>query len=237
MEIIPAIDIRGGKCVRLTEGDYAQETVFDDDPVRVAVRWASQGARRIHIVDLDGARDGRQTNARIVRDIVQTVDCAVQTGGGIRDLETLRATLDGGVNRAVLGTAAVKDPRMLREAVAVARERLIVSVDARDGLVRLQGWTEATDLSALAWIGQLASMGVERVVYTDIARDGRLEGPNFAMYEQLVSGASISVIAAGGVTTVDDVRRLSECGAEAAIIGCALYTGDIDLTGAIAAAR
>ena len=237
MEIIPAIDIRGGKCVRLTEGDYAQETVFDDDPVRVAVRWASQGARRIHIVDLDGARDGRQTNARIVRDIVQTVDCAVQTGGGIRDLETLRATLDGGVNRAVLGTAAVKDPRMLREAVAVARERLIVSVDARDGLVRLQGWTEATDLSALAWIGQLASMGVERVVYTDIARDGRLEGPNFAMYEQLVSGASVSVIAAGGVTTVDDVRRLSECGAEAAIIGRALYTGDIDLTGAIAAAR
>ena len=237
MEIIPAIDIRGGKCVRLTEGDYAQETVFDDDPVRVAVRWAYQGARRIHIVDLDGARDGRQTNARIVRDIVQTVDCAVQTGGGIRDLETLRATLDGGVNRAVLGTAAVKDPRMLREAVAVARERLIVSVDARDGLVRLQGWTEATDLSALAWIGQLASMGVERVVYTDIARDGRLEGPNFAMYEQLVSGASVSVIAAGGVTTVDDVRRLSECGAEAAIIGRALYTGDIDLTGAIAAAR
>ena len=237
MEIIPAIDIRGAKCVRLTEGDYAQETVFDDDPVRVAVRWASQGARRIHIVDLDGARDGRQTNARIVRDIVQTVDCAVQTGGGIRDLETLRATLDGGVNRAVLGTAAVKDPRMLREAVAVARERLIVSVDARDGLIRLQGWTEATDLSALAWIGQLASMGVERVVYTDIARDGRLEGPNFAIYEQLVSGASVSVIAAGGVTTVDDVRRLSECGAEAAIIGRALYTGDIDLTGAIAAAR
>ena len=237
MEIIPAIDIRGGKCVRLTEGDYAQETVFDDDPVRVAVRWASQGARRIHIVDLDGARDGRQTNARIVRDIVQTVDCAVQPGGGIRDLETLRATLDGGVNRAVLGTAAVKDPRMLREAVAAARERLIVSVDARDGLIRLQGWTEATDLSALAWIGQLASMGVERIVYTDIARDGRLEGPNFAMYEQLVSGASVSVIAAGGVTTVDDVRRLSECGAEAAIIGRALYTGDIDLTGAIAAAR
>ena len=237
MEIIPAIDIRGGKCVRLTEGDYAQETVFDDDPVRVAVRWASLGARRIHIVDLDGARDGRQTNARIVRDIVQTVDCAVQTGGGIRDLETLRATLDGGVNRAVLGTAAVKDPQMLREAVAAARERLIVSVDARDGLVRLQGWTEATDLSALAWIGQLASMGVERVVYTDIAHDGRLEGPNFAMYEQLVSGASVSVIAAGGVTTVDDVTRLSECGVEAAIIGRALYTGDIDLTGAIAAAR
>ncbi len=237
MEIIPAIDIRGGKCVRLTEGDYAQETVFDDDPVRVAVRWASLGARRIHIVDLDGARDGRQTNAGIVRDIVQTVDCAVQTGGGIRDLKTLRATLDRGVNRAVLGTAAVKDPGMLREAVAAARDRLIVSVDARDGLVRLQGWTEATDLSALAWIGQLASMGVERVVYTDIARDGRLEGPNFAMYVQLVSGTSVAVIAAGGVTTVDDVTRLSECGVEAAIIGRALYTGDIDLTGAIAAAR
>ena len=237
MEIIPAVDIRGGRCVRLTEGDYAQETVFDEDPVMVAVRWCALGARRIHVVDLDGAREGRQVNAEVVRKIVQTVDCAVQSGGGIRDLQTLHATLDGGVSRAVLGTAAVKDPELLREAVALARDRLIVSVDARDGLVRLEGWTEGTDLPALAWIGQLSDMGVKRIVYTDISRDGRLEGPNFAMYERLTAETSVAVIAAGGVTTVEDVERLSDCGVEAAIVGRALYTGDIDLAGAFAAAR
>ena len=236
MEIIPAIDIRGGRCVRLTEGDYAQETVFDEDPVRVAVRWCALGARRIHVVDLDGAREGRQVNAEVVRKIVQTVDCSLQSGGGIRDLQTLRATLDGGVSRAVLGTAAVKDPELLREAVALARDRLIVSVDERGGLVRLEGWTEGTDLPALAWIGQLSDMGVKRIVYTDISRDGRLEGPNFAMYERLTAETSVAVIAAGGVTTVEDVGRLSECGVEAAIVGRALYTGDIDLVGAFAAA-
>ena len=236
MEIIPAIDIRGGKCVRLYEGDYERETVFDNDPVRVALRWGALGARRIHVVDLDGAREGRQTNGEIVRRIALTVDCAVQTGGGIRDLQTLRSTLDGGVSRVVLGTAAVKDPALLREAVAAARSRLIVSVDARDGLVRLEGWTEATNLPALAWIGQLAEMGVERIVYTDISRDGRLEGPNFAMYERLTAETSVAVIAAGGVTTLADVERLSECGVESAIIGRALYTGDIDLAAAITAA-
>ena len=236
MEVIPAIDIRGGQCVRLIEGDYAQETVFDPDPVKVAVRWAEMGARRIHVVDLDGARAGRQVNADVVRRIVQTVDCAVQTGGGLRDLATLRSTLDGGVNRAVIGTAAVTEPDFLREAIALARERLVISVDARDGKVRTEGWTQGTDLEAPGWVGQLASMGVERIVYTDISRDGRLEGPNFEMYERLVADTSVAVIAAGGVTTIDDVRRLAECGVEAAIIGRALYTGDIALGSAIAAA-
>jgi phosphoribosylformimino-5-aminoimidazole carboxamide ribotide isomerase len=237
MEIIPAIDIRDGRCVRLVQGDYDRETVFDDDPVKVAVRWAGAGAERIHVVDLDGARDGEQANAGAVREIVHTVNCAVQTSGGIRDMETLLAMLDGGVNRIVIGTAAVKDPLFLREAIAVARGRLIVSVDSRDGLVRLQGWTEATNLRATAWIGQLADMGVERVVVTDISKDGLLEGPNFEMYEQLTSGTSVAVVAAGGVTTLDDVRRLSECGVEAAIIGLALYSGGIDLREAITAAR
>ncbi len=237
MEIIPAIDIRGGKCVRLYQGDYARETVFDEDPVQVAVRWRGLGAGRIHVVDLDGARAGRQVNADIVREIVQAVDCAVQTGGGIRDLPALRATLDGGADRAVLGTAAVKDPELLREAVALAGERLIVSVDARDGLLRLEGWTEATDLSAPAWIGRLSELGVRRIVYTDISRDGGLEGPNYEMYERLTAETSVAVIAAGGVTTTADVERLRECGVEAAIVGRALYTGDIDLLGAFAAAR
>ena len=236
MEVIPAVDIRGGRCVRLSQGDYDRETVFDDDPVAVAVRWASLGARRIHIVDLDGARAGQQVNAALVRQIVQTVDAAVQTGGGIRDLETLRAALEGGVNRVVLGTAAVRDPELLREAVALARDRLIVSVDARGGVVRLQGWTEGSDVQAGPFVRQLATMGVERVVYTDIERDGVRGGPNFEMYERMVADTSIAVIAAGGVSTLEDLRRLSECGVEAAIVGRALYTGEIALPEALAVA-
>ena len=236
MEVIPAIDIRGGQCVRLSQGDYDRETVFDDDPVAVAVRWAALGARRIHIVDLDGARAGQQVNAVLVRRIVHTVVAAVQTGGGIRDIETLRAALDGGVNRVVLGTAAVRDPELLREAVAVARGRLIVSVDARNGIVQTQGWTEGSDVDATSFIRQLASIGVERIVYTDIERDGVRGSPNFEMYEALVSDTSIAVIAAGGVSTLDDLRRLSDCGVEAAIVGRALYTGEVSLPEALAVA-
>ena len=234
MEVIPAIDIRGGRCVRLSQGDYERETVFDDDPLAVAVRWAALGARRIHIVDLDGAREGQQVNAALVRRIVRTVDAAVQTGGGLRDLATVRAALDDGVNRVVLGTAAVRDPDLLREAVAVARDRLIVSVDARNGIVQLQGWTEGSDVTATSLIRQLASIGVERIVYTDIDRVGVRGSPNFEMYEALVSETSIAVIAAGGVSSLDDLRRLSDCGVEAAIVGRALYTGEVALPEALA---
>ena len=237
MEVIPAIDIRNGKCVRLVQGDYERETIFDDDPVRVAVRWAEQGADRIHVVDLDGAREGRQANAHIVTSIVDTVSCAIQTSGGIRNIETLRATFEAGVNRVVLGTAAVENRAFLREAIAVAGDRLIVSVDARDGKVSTDGWTKATNLDAMAWIGELDSLGVERIVYTDINRDGLMQGPNFALYERLASESSVAVIAAGGVTSVPDVERLADCGVEAVIIGRALYTGGVRLSDALAAAR
>ncbi len=235
MEVIPAIDIRDGRCVRLEQGDYNRETVFGDDPIAEAVRWASMGARRIHVVDLDGAREGRQANAEIVRRIVLNVGSSVQTGGGIRDLETLRSTLDSGVNRVVLGTAAVEDRTMLREAIATAREQLIVSVDARMGRVSTKGWTEETDLDALEWIGRLYELGVERVVYTDIDRDGVRNGPNFPMYERLAASSSIALIAAGGIGSVDDLQRLDTLGVEGAIIGRALYTGEIDLAAALTA--
>ena len=234
MEVIPAIDIRGGRCVRLSQGDYERETVFDDDPLAVAVRWAALGARRIHIVDLDGAREGQQVNAALVRRIVRTVDAAVQTGGGLRDLATVRAALDDGVNRVVLGTAAVRDPALRAAAAAAPRDRLIVSVDARNGIVQLQGWTEGSDVTATSLIRQLASIGVERIVYTDIDRDGVRGSPNFEMYEALVSETSIAVIAAGGVSSLDDLRRLSDCGVEAAIVGRALYTGEVALPEALA---
>lgn len=236
MEIIPAIDILGGRCVRLAQGDYARETVFGDDPVAMAVRWASLGAKRIHVVDLDGARSGERTNAAVISQIVDSVSCAVQTSGGIRSVEMVREMLDEGVNRVVIGTGAVKDPAFLREAIAIAHDRLIVSVDAREGKVSLQGWTEATDLDALQLIERLAAQGVERIVYTDILRDGVTDGPNFHMYERLTSATSIKVIAAGGVGSVEDIQRLSDCGVEGAIVGRALYTGDIKLPEALSAA-
>ncbi|MDA0353561.1 MAG: 1-(5-phosphoribosyl)-5-[(5-phosphoribosylamino)methylideneamino]imidazole-4-carboxamide isomerase [Chloroflexi bacterium] len=235
--MIPAIDIRDGRCVRLEQGDYDRETVFGDDPVKMAVRWAALGAKRIHVVDLDGARDGSQANAEVVRRIVQTVDSAIQYGGGIRDIPTLERTLESGVSRVVIGTAAVKDPQMLRDAVAVAGDHLIVSVDAREGLVSLQGWTESTDISALALIERLQGMGVQRVVYTDIMRDGVKGGPSFTMYDRLTAETSVKVIAAGGVSSIEDLRRLREAGVDGAIIGRALYRGELDLSEAIAAAR
>ncbi|MEX2229070.1 MAG: 1-(5-phosphoribosyl)-5-[(5-phosphoribosylamino)methylideneamino]imidazole-4-carboxamide isomerase [Dehalococcoidia bacterium] len=237
MEVIPAIDIRDGRCVRLEQGDYARETIFDADPLSVAHRWASEGAQRIHVVDLDGAREGWPVNLALVRRIAESVDCHVQTGGGIRDMETLRSTLDAGVSRVVLGTAAVKDPELLREAVAVAGDRLVVSVDARDGFVSIEGWTEATSVDARALIERLANAGVNRIVYTDIMRDGVRRGPNFEMYERLTADTSIAVIAAGGITTTEDIHHLAACGVEAAIIGRALYEGTILLREAVAAAR
>jgi len=237
MDVIPAIDIRDGRCVRLAQGDYARETVFGEDPLAMAQRWASMGARRVHVVDLDGARDGQQANAAIVRGIAGVLDVPVQTGGGIRTMQTIEATLRAGVDRVVIGTAAVKDPAFLRDAIAFAGDRLIVSVDARDGRVALEGWTEATDLDAVTFIEQLRDHGVRRIVYTDIARDGVTDGPNFAMYERVTRALGIPVIAAGGVGSVEDVRRLGECGVEAAIIGRALYTGDIDLVEALAAVQ
>ena len=235
MDVIPAIDIRGGQCVRLAQGDYARETVFSDDPIAMARKWASMGARRIHVVDLDGARDGAQANGAIVKRIAEVLDVPVQTGGGIRNMETLHATLESHLDRIVIGTAAVKDPEFLREAIAFADDRLIVGVDARDGRVALEGWVEATDLDAVEFIRRLRDQGVRRVVYTDIARDGVTDGPNFAMYERVTRDLDIAVIAAGGVGSVADVVRLRDCGVEGAIIGRAIYTGDIDLPEALAA--
>ncbi len=235
MEVIPAVDVRGGRAVRLHQGDYDLETVFEDDPVAAAARWVEQGARRVHVVDLDGAREGRQANADVTRAIVEGVDAAVQIGGGIRDLDTLRATLDLGAARVVLGTAAVRDPQLLREAVALARERLIVSVDARDGIVRVEGWTEGSDVEAAPFVRELAAIGVERIVYTDIDRDGVRGSPNFEAYASLVADTSMAVIAAGGVSALDDLRELARCGVEAAIIGRALYSEDIRLPDALAA--
>jgi phosphoribosylformimino-5-aminoimidazole carboxamide ribotide isomerase len=239
MEIIPAIDIRSGRCVRLIQGDYDRETVFDDDPAAAARRWREAGAARLHVVDLDGAREGRPVNATTVESIVAAVDVPVQLGGGLRDLWTVHGCLEAGVERVVLGTAAVKDQTLLARALASFPDRIAVGVDAREGVVVTDGWRDTSGINAPDLVRQVAEMGVPRVVYTDTIRDGTLTEPNFAALETMLSyfrlsATALKIIYAGGISSIDDLRRLAETGIEGAIVGRALYSGDIDLEKALA---
>ncbi len=240
MEIIPAIDIRGGRCVRLEQGDYARETVFGDDPAAMARRWQEEGARRLHVVDLDGAREGQPVNVEAVRSVLAAASVPVQVGGGIRDIATIQRWLEAGADRVVLGTAAVKDQTTLLNAIALFRQRIVVGVDARDGRVATEGWLETSDLRAPDLIRELSEMGVSRVVYTDISRDATLSGPNLSAIGDLVAVAAalpapVSVIAAGGVGSLEHIRALLFAGVEGVIVGKALYTGAVDLREALAA--
>ena len=233
MEIVPAIDIRGGRCVRLYQGDYGRETVYADDPVEMARRWQDEGAPRLHVVDLDGARDGLPTNAELVARIVAVARVPVQVGGGLRDMPAIQRYLGTGVDRAVLGTAAVKDRTLLAEALAEYGQRIVVSVDARAGQVAVQGWEQQTQLAAAELMSELANLGVSRFIYTDTARDGTLEGPNFQAIESLTARVGVPVIYAGGVSSIDDLVRLASLGLEGAIVGQALYTRDVVLREAL----
>ncbi len=234
-EVIPAIDIRGGRCVRLLQGDYGRETVYDADPVAVARRWAAAGAPRLHVVDLDAARVGAPVNADMIAAIARAVPVPLQVGGGIRSEAVARAYWEVGVERVVLGTAAVRDTTLVAGLVACAPERVVVAVDARDGAVRVDGWTAATDLSALDLVARMTALGVRRFLYTDIARDGSLTEPNVEALRRLVAATPAAVIASGGVARVAHVRQIAACGAAGVIIGRALYTGDVDLAEALAA--
>lgn len=242
MEIIPAIDIRGGRCVRLVQGDFDRETVFAADPAEAARRWRDAGAGRLHVVDLDGAREGRPLNAVSVERIVAAVDVPVQLGGGLRDLGTVERYLEAGVERAVLGTVAVKDWGLLAEALARFPARIVVGVDSRGGKAVTEGWRDVSSVAASELVRQLAALGVPRIVYTDTLRDGTLTGPNFAALEGLLAGLqrdamALRLIYSGGVSTIDHLRRLAETGVEGVIIGRALYTGAIDLVEALAAVK
>jgi phosphoribosylformimino-5-aminoimidazole carboxamide ribotide isomerase len=235
LDVIPAIDLRDGRCVRLVQGDYDRETVFSDDPIAVARRWAEEGAPRLHIVDLDGAREGRPVNDEIVRGIIEAVDLPVQVAGGVRDLGAVEGWLAAGAERVVLGTAALRDPDLVAEACRRHGERIVVSIDARDGVVAVEGWREATSEQAEALLPRLAALGVQRFVYTDIARDGTLTSPNFEAIEALVGATKAAVIASGGVAEVAHLVRLAELGAEGAIVGLALYDGRLALPEALSA--
>lgn len=239
MEVIPAIDIRGGRCVRLVQGDYGRETVFADDPAAVARRWRDAGATRLHVVDLDGAREGRPVNRATVEKVLAAADMPVQVGGGLRDLEAVRGYLSAGVDRAVLGTAAVKDQHLLVSALARFSGRIVVGVDAREGIVVTEGWREASGVMAVDLVRRLAELGVPRVIYTDTLRDGTLTGPNFAALEAILSDDRLSarrlrVIYSGGISSIDHLGLLAATGVEGAIVGRALYTGDINLAEALA---
>ncbi|MDG1990294.1 MAG: 1-(5-phosphoribosyl)-5-[(5-phosphoribosylamino)methylideneamino]imidazole-4-carboxamide isomerase [Dehalococcoidia bacterium] len=233
MNLIPAIDILDGKCVRLIQGDYDQETVFSDDPVEFAVRWSSYGAKWMHIIDLDGARAGKLVNEKVVEKIINVSDCSIQIGGGIRNYNDFSNALNNGVNRVIVGTIAIKDKNLLQSLITDFSDELIVSIDSRDGLVQVEGWTESTQLESFALIQELAQQGVKRIIYTDVERDGTNEGINFKNIEKIVSSSHIPIIAAGGISSLDDLKSLKSCGVEGAILGRALFDGKIDLEEAI----
>ncbi len=236
MEVIPAIDLRGGKCVRLYQGDYARETVYSEDPLEVATRWVGMGATRIHVVDLDGAKDGAPANIEVIEGIASSVSVPVQLGGGIRSVEDARMALSLGVDRVMVGTAAIENPDLIKDMrEELGAEAVVVSVDARDGYVAVKGWTQSSRTLASDLIQQMAEMGVLRFLYTDIARDGTLSEPNFPSIEALASQTKAHLMAAGGISTIGHLLRLDALGVEAAIVGKALYTGDIHLEKALEA--
>ncbi len=238
MEIIPAIDLRGGNCVRLYQGDYAQETVFSDDPLAVAERWQAEGGQRLHIVDLDGAHSGNPANLAAITAITRALDIPVQVGGGIRSVDTAAGLFDAGAARVVVGTAAVSHPELVEELCRrFGRERVVVALDARDGLVAIRGWTETSAITATDLALRMAGLGVVRLLYTDISRDGTLEEPNYAATAALAQDSGLAVLSAGGVGAAEHIARLALTGAEAAIIGRALYTGDVTVGEALRAAQ
>jgi phosphoribosylformimino-5-aminoimidazole carboxamide ribotide isomerase len=233
MEIIPAVDIRGGKCVRLYQGDYSRETVFDEDPVIAALTWYSQGARWLHIIDLDGAAAGEPQNMEIVEQIIEESGLLVELGGGIRQEKVAEKLLGQGVSRIILGTAAIEKRELVKKLCHQFGEAIAVSLDSRDGKIAIHGWQKNTVVKALQLSREMVDVGVRRFICTDIKSDGTLTQPNFDMIEGLLAQTAVPVIAAGGISRLEHLERLEELGVEGVIIGKALYTGDINLGEAI----
>ena len=243
MLILPAIDIRGGRCVRLIQGDYARETVFADDPAAMAERWLAEGARAIHIVDLDGARDGTVTNRVAVQGILKAAagsGAITELGGGIRDLAGIEGWLEAGLTRVIIGTAAVREPQLVSDAAARWPGRVWVGIDARGGKVAVQGWLETTGVDAIELARDMESRGAAGIVFTDIDRDGTGKGVSVESTARLAEALGIPVVASGGVHSLDDVARLREVaasGIEGVIVGRALYDGAVTLPALLAAAK
>ncbi len=237
MLILPAIDLYGGKAVRLLHGDYEKMTVYSDDPVAVARDFLAAGASEIHLVDLEGARDGTTPNLAVVKEIAAIPGLSVEVGGGIRSMDTVRAYLEAGVLRVILGTAAVRDEEFLRRALSEYGERIAVGVDIRDGRVAIKGWTEVSELDAFEFCEKIDKLGVKTLISTDITKDGAMMGANHALYRALSERFSMNIIASGGVSSLDDVSALASLGIYGAIVGRAYYTGAIKLPRAIEVAK
>lgn len=231
LELIPAVDLKGGKCVRLQEGIASRSTEYSSDPVSMALHWEAQGAARLHLVDLDGAFSGQAAHLEIAKSIFRALKIPVQFGGGLRTLEQIETILDLGAKRAILGTVAVENPQIVEEAVRRHPGAIVVGIDARKGKVALRGWVDQTSLTAAAVALRMRDLGVDRIIYTDVARDGMLQGVNYLETERLGRETGMKIIASGGVTSVEDIRALWDrraCGIEGVILGRALYDGKID---------
>jgi phosphoribosylformimino-5-aminoimidazole carboxamide ribotide isomerase len=229
MLIYPAIDLRNGRCVRLRQGDYSRETVFSDDPVAVARRWVELGADRLHIVDLDGAKAGKPVNGKVIRNIAEASGVPVQLGGGLRNEDHLAAAFDSGIRWAVLGTRALQDPGWVCSVATRYPNRIVLGLDAKDGFIATEGWLTVSRVKAVDLAGQVSDVPLAAIVYTDIATDGMMSGPNFAALAEMQAAVTLPIIASGGVCTVEHVRRLMEARMPGCIIGRALYEGSVDL--------
>ncbi len=237
MLVIPAIDLKDGRCVRLRQGDMSEETVYSEDPAATALRWEGLGARLLHVVDLNGAIDGEPRNLPQIEAILKAVSIPIQVGGGIRTLETVRMYLSRGVKRVVMGTAVLQNRVVLEQACKEFPGRILVGIDAKNGLVAVKGWTSVSNTTARELVGTLKGLPLAGVIYTDIARDGMLEGPDLSSLKGIVDASPVPVIASGGVTRIEDIRAIKALGAriEGAIVGKALYDGKLDLKLAMAA--
>jgi len=235
MILFPAIDIRNGKCVRLVQGDYNKEKIYSDSPTETAKKWIGKGAAFLHIVDLDGARTGNSINRPIIKLIAQQTSVPIQVGGGIRNMNTIEDYVEAGVDRVIIGTAAINDLDFLKEAVERFKDKIAVSVDARNGYVATDGWTDTSTIKALDLVKELEQIGVETIVYTDILKDGMLEGPNFNELQTVNKATNINVIASGGVSSKEDVDRLQAADLYGAIIGKALYDGTLSFESLVGA--
>ena len=233
MRIYPAIDIIDGACVRLVQGDYSQKTKFNDSPLDVAKKWETLGGEFIHIVDLDGAKSGTMPNFELIKNIAQALSVPIEVGGGIRDMEAIEKYLENGVSRVILGTSALSKPELVKEAVLIYGDRIAVGIDAKNGMVAVNGWEEVSERNAIEMAKEMELLGVKYIIYTDIATDGMLNGPNLEAMKEMVNAVSVNIIASGGVTTTQDIEDLKKVGVEGAIIGKALYTERIDLKEAI----
>lgn len=237
MVIYPAIDLYEGKAVRLFKGDYAQMTVYNDDPVAVALDFKAAGATHIHLVDLEGAKSGQTPNLATVCAIKEATGAICEIGGGVRSMDVVKAYLEAGVDRVILGTAAVTDEAFLKAAVAAYGEKIAVGIDIRDGCVAIKGWTEKSREKAMDFCGKMEQLGVGTIICTDISRDGAMQGTNHELYRELSERFDLNIIASGGVSSIDDVRKLAAMNIHGAIIGKAYYTGAIDLKEAIEVAK